>query len=67
MARVQFFQPFDYSPKINVILAYGVGIYDDVKRACADQAIAEGKAVELKPLTRDEAAARPARRRKAAG
>lgn len=52
MARVRFFKDFDYRPTGNSLTAYIAGMEETVKRECADQAIAEGKAVELPAATR---------------
>lgn len=54
MARVQFFQPFNYTPSEDrrVSIQYKVGIYPNVRREAADAAIEKGVAVELKPAPR---------------
>lgn len=54
MARVRFTADFDYRPTKVSTIAYKKGMVETVRRECADQAVAEGKAVELKPLRRDE-------------
>jgi hypothetical protein len=61
MARVRFSRPFDYKPKPGVIVAYKAAAYT-VRRECADQAIAEGAAVELVVKARS---AEPTRRTRA--
>lgn len=48
MARVKFTEDFDYHPTSNVTVAYLAGMDQTVKRDCADQAIAAGKAEEVK-------------------
>lgn len=58
MAHVRFTQNFDYRPKANVLIAYKAGWAGAVRRDCAAQALAAGKAVE--------AVAPPRRARKAA-
>ena len=44
MARVRFIADFDFKPTRRVTVAYVAGMEMTVKRACADQAIAAGKA-----------------------
>jgi len=44
MARVKFTKNFDYKPTPQVTIAYGAGWEGTVKRECADQAVAAGKA-----------------------
>ncbi|UXS49279.1 hypothetical protein [Agrobacterium tumefaciens] len=44
MARVRFTQDFDYKPTPQVTIAYEAGWEGTVKRECADQAVAAGKA-----------------------
>jgi hypothetical protein len=45
MARVKFTKDFDYKPTSQSTTAYLAGWEGTVKRECADQAIAAGKAV----------------------
>lgn len=47
MARVRFTADFDYEPMYGVTIAYKRDMQLTVKRDCADQAIAAGKAVDL--------------------
>ncbi|KQY31800.1 hypothetical protein [Rhizobium sp. Root483D2] len=47
MARIRFVQDFDYRPTEQSTIGYLAGMEETVKRECADQAIAAGKAVEL--------------------
>jgi hypothetical protein len=47
MAKVRFTKDFDYSPTNQTVIAYREGMELVVKRECADQAIAAGKAVSL--------------------
>jgi hypothetical protein len=47
MARVRFIADFDYKPTRAVTVAYKAGMQCLVKRDCADQAIAAGKAVDF--------------------
>ena len=47
MARVKFTHDFDYSPTGRVVIGYLAGMEVPVKRDCADQAIAAGKAEEI--------------------
>ncbi|EJL57964.1 hypothetical protein PMI09_00669 [Rhizobium sp. CF122] len=49
MARVRFSSDFDFKPTKRVTVAYIAGMEVTVKRACADQAIAAGKAEEMLP------------------
>lgn len=49
MARVRFTKDFDYKPKPNTTIAYLAGSEETVRRECADQAIALGRAVEIDP------------------
>lgn len=44
MARVRFRQDFDYRPTPQVTIAYKEGWEGTVKRECAEQAVAAGKA-----------------------
>ncbi|MBW9113150.1 hypothetical protein JNB88_05745 [Rhizobium cauense] len=45
MARVKFTSDFDYKPTSQVTIAYKAGMELTVKRDCAVQAAAAGKAV----------------------
>jgi hypothetical protein len=47
MARVRFLADHDYRPTRRVTIAYKAGFVGTVKRDCADQAVALGKAVDL--------------------
>jgi hypothetical protein len=49
MTRVRFTADFDYRPIPQVTIGYLAGMEETVKRECADQAIAAGKAVLIKP------------------
>lgn len=57
MARVKFTADFDYRPTPSVTIAYLAGMEQTVKRECADQAIAAGKAEEVKGSTASESEA----------
>jgi hypothetical protein len=57
MARVKFTEDFDYSPTSRTIIAYLAGMELTVKRDCADQAIAAGKAEEIKGSSAPESEA----------
>jgi hypothetical protein len=46
--RVRFKENFDYKPTRQSTVAYKAGMELTVKRECAEQAIAAGKAVEVK-------------------
>ena len=48
MAHVRFIADFDYRPTKTVVVAYKAGMELTVKRDCARQAIAAGKAIGLK-------------------
>ena len=49
MARVLFLHDFDYRPPIfGVTIAFKAGWSGTVKKECADQAIAQKKAVRIK-------------------
>jgi hypothetical protein len=52
MAKVTFHERFDYRPTPSVWITYQPGTRDDVPRQAADQAVAEGKAVEVKATRR---------------
>ena len=47
MARVRFTHDFDYKPTPQSTIGYKDGMELTVKRECADQATAAGKAVEI--------------------
>ncbi|CAN7430967.1 hypothetical protein LJR251_002747 [Rhizobium rhizogenes] len=47
MARVRFTADFDYKPTPGITIAYKAGMQLLVKRDCADQAIAAGKAIDI--------------------
>lgn len=49
MARVKFTKDFDYKPQPSVTIAYEGGREYTVRRECADQAIALGRAEEVLP------------------
>jgi hypothetical protein len=59
MARVSFSHDFDYRPTPAVTIAYKAGREYTVRRECADQAIALGRATDLQQPSRSEAAAEP--------
>lgn len=66
MARVEFTDDFDYRPSIapRSLVAYKKGMTVTVRRECADQATAQGKAIELEQGCRpDEEVSEPHRRR----
>ncbi|MDP9788723.1 hypothetical protein [Agrobacterium tumefaciens] len=53
MARVRFTDDFDYRPPVfGVTIAYKAGWSGSVKKECADQAVAQKKAVRIKPQPR---------------
>lgn len=54
MAIVRFTADFDYRPTKVCTIAYKKGMVETVRRECADQAVAEGKAIEMKPLRKGE-------------
>lgn len=54
MARVRFHDRFLWHPVHNWAIDYPAGYEGTVKRACADEAIAKGVAVELDPNTKAE-------------
>lgn len=66
MARVLFSADFDFHINRRSLKAYKAGCAYTVKRACADQAIAEGKAVEVEVPSRPAARAPAAPRRRRA-
>lgn len=45
MARIRFTEDFDYKPTAQITVAYLAGMEMTVRRECAEQAIAAGKAV----------------------
>lgn len=57
MARVRFIDDFDYKPTPMSTIAYKAGMEMTVKRECADEAIANGKAVEIDPPRKAEKSA----------
>lgn len=54
MARVRFIDDFDYKPTPMSTIAYKADMDLTVKRECADEAIAKGKAVEIDPPRKAE-------------
>jgi len=54
MARVRFTEDFDYKPTPQSTIGYLAGMEETVKRDCADQAIAAGKAKILRNPTKAE-------------
>ena len=52
MARVRFTDNFDYRPTRVSTIAYKKGMELTVRRECADEAVAKGKAVEVDPPRR---------------
>ncbi len=53
MAHVRFVADFDYRPPVfGVTIAYRAGWSGPVKKECADQAVAQKKAVRIKPQPR---------------
>lgn len=52
MARVRFKDDFDYRPTGGKTIEYKAGMELTVRRECADEAIAAGKAVEVKAHSR---------------
>ncbi len=53
MAWVRFLADFDFKPVATVTLAYRAGQVRSVTRACADQAVARGKAKRMRKPNRD--------------
>lgn len=53
MAWVRFTADHDWSPRYGVTIAYKEGMTLNVPRACATLAIAAGKAVRLRKVSRD--------------
>ncbi|TKT78419.1 hypothetical protein [Aquamicrobium sp. LC103] len=49
MARLRFTADFDYRPTPMSTIAYKEGMELTVRRECADEAVAKGKAVEIDP------------------
>nr|CAD6411084.1 hypothetical protein REQ54_00833 [Rhizobium sp. Q54] len=47
--RVRFTHDYDYKPTAQSTIGYKAGMEETVKRECGEQAIAAGKAVEVKP------------------
>lgn len=62
MPRVRFTADFDYKPTPHSTVGYLAGMEETVKRECAEQAIAAGKAVAVstrrKEVTDGEAVSR---------
>lgn len=54
MARVRFTHDFDYKPTARSTIGYKAGMELTVKRECADQAVAAGKAVEIPPAGKSD-------------
>ncbi len=54
MAWVRFTADFDYHPRPRVTIAYKTGMVMRVKRDCANQATALGRAVEMPPPSRHQ-------------
>ncbi len=53
MAHVRFTDDFNYRPPVfGVTIAYKAGWSGSVKKECADQAVAQKKAVRIKPPPR---------------
>jgi hypothetical protein len=52
MTRVRFTADFDYKPTPQITVGYLAGMEETVKRDCAAQAVAAGKAVRIAPATR---------------
>lgn len=52
MARVRFTGDFDYRPTGGKTIEYKAGMELTVRRECADEAIAGGKAIEVKSHSR---------------
>lgn len=52
MAKVKFTADFDYKPAPQITVAYLAGMEENVRRECAEQAIAAGKAVAAKRVRR---------------
>lgn len=46
--RVRFTENFDYKPTSQSTIAYKAGMEETVRRECGEQAIAAGKAREVK-------------------
>ncbi|WP_312619047.1 hypothetical protein [Agrobacterium pusense] len=54
MARIRFKQDFDYKPTPQTTVAYEAGWEGAVKRECAEEAIAAGKAEWVGKGTEDQ-------------
>lgn len=52
MAYVRFTEDFDYKPTEQVTFGYLAGMEMTVRRECADQAVAAGKAIKVKRVRR---------------
>ena len=52
---VRFLADVDFKPTAGTTIAYKAGWMGNVTRACADKAVAAGKAVRLKALRKGEA------------
>lgn len=50
--KVRFREDFDYRPTPACTIAYKAGMVETVKRACGEDAVAQGKAVEIMPRGR---------------
>ncbi|OLP44736.1 hypothetical protein [Rhizobium oryziradicis] len=50
--KVRFTEDFDYRPTPACTIAYKAGMVETVKRACGEDAVAKGKAVEVMPRGR---------------
>jgi hypothetical protein len=46
--RVRFIEDFDYKPTSQSTIAYKAGMEETVRRECGEQAIAAGKAKEVR-------------------
>lgn len=55
MPRVKFLADFDYKPSKQTTVGYLAGMEETVKRDCADQAIAAGKAKTVGRPKQEEA------------
>lgn len=55
MPKVRFTEDFDFKPMPSVTLAFKAGDQKMVTTACAEAAIAKGKAVAVKKRKADEA------------
>ncbi|WP_019279699.1 hypothetical protein [Rhizobium grahamii] len=52
--RVRFSHDFDYKPTLQATIGYKAGMELTVKRECGEQAIAAGKAKEVKLVGRPD-------------